>query len=70
MSGREVGDGVSAFVIVGLFVAWLLWTYFVYQCGYHNASKDAEAIAGRKLWVRQDAVCNRVRYSNVAPWEE
>lgn len=40
---------------IGLFIVWLVWTYFVYQCGYHNASKDAEAIAGRKLWAKQDA---------------
>lgn len=40
--------------IIVLFFAWLLWTYFVYQCGYHNASRDAEEIAGRQLWARQE----------------
>lgn len=69
---------MSATVAV-LFIAWLLWTYFVYQCGYHNASKDAEEIAGRRLWAKQDSygaqddtrqLQARVRYSNVPPWEE
>lgn len=55
-------------IFVVAFLAWLVWTYFVYQAGYHNASKDAEEIAGRQLWVRQEQDTRR-RYSNVPPWE-
>lgn len=68
---------MSATVVV-LFIAWLVWTYFVYQCGYHNASRDAEEIAWRQLWARQELASGaqadtrqlRARYSNVPPWEE
>lgn len=54
------------------------WVGVQLQCGYHNASRDAEEIAGRQLWARQELASGaqadtrqlRARYSNVPPWEE
>lgn len=65
-------------IVVTLFLVWLVWTYLVYQCGYHNASKDAEEIAGKRLWAMQERASGaqddtrqlRARYTNVPPWEE
>ena len=61
---------MSDWVIISLWLAWWAWTYFVYQVGYDNAAKDAEEIAGKRLWFAQESACKRrVRYTNEAPWD-
>ena len=60
---------MSELLVVSIFAFWMLWTYFAYQCGYDNAMKDAETIAGRKLWMRKIKESARRRYTNIDPWE-